>query len=84
VSVVGPARSNAVVALQRVGEPRATQRLGVESFGRQIEDGEVGGVRRLDVFVADLLRLVAQRLERLGRRFDGDRVGSSCASTSRW
>ena len=49
-----------MVALQRIEQARAADRLGVQPFGRQEQQREVGGVRRPDILLADLLRLVAQ------------------------
>ena len=48
--VVGPGEYDAVVALQRFHEAGAAQGFGVESFGGQEEDAEIGGVGRREVF----------------------------------
>ena len=66
-----------MLALQAVDQPRPAQGFGIQPLGRQIEDGKVGGVRRLHVFFADFLRFLAQSgFERLGRALDEQRFGA--------
>jgi hypothetical protein len=50
-SVVGPARVTLVLALQRLHQPGAAQRLGIQALGGHEEQREVGGVRRRQVLV---------------------------------
>ena len=65
---MGPAKRDAIVALQRFAEPGPRHHLGVQALGRHEQDREIGGVRRRDVLVADGLRFHAQAiLQRLAR-----------------
>ena len=72
-----PAEQHPLLALQRVGEARARHHLGVEPFGRHEQDREIGRVRRLDVLVADLPRLLPEELvQRPAARFHDGEVGA--------
>ncbi len=71
-----PGQHHPELALQRVREPRPRHRLGVEALGRHEQDREVGGVRRLDVLVADRTGLrLEEPLQRLAARLDRADVG---------
>ena len=52
-SVVGPA-THAILALEPVDEPGATQDFGVEAFGRKEQDAEVGGLWRGEILVPNV------------------------------
>ena len=68
------ADDHTVLALQAFRETRPAQDLGVEALGREEEDPEIGRVRRVDVLLLDLARLVAHLFfERL--RSELDRLG---------
>ena len=68
---------HAVVALQRLDQAGPPQHLGVEPLGREVQQAEVGGVRRRDVLLAHGLRFGAQpHLQRAARRFDPLDVGA--------
>ena len=76
-SVVGPGQRDAVVALQAVHQARPPQHFGVQAFDRQEQDGEVGGVRRAEVALADGLGFGADaRLQRARRDVGRGGVGA--------
>ena len=72
---------HAQVTLQRLEQAGTADHLGVQPLGGQEQQGEVGGVGRPDVLVADAPCLVAL----LQRRARGVRSASarSCASSRR-
>ena len=76
---------DAELPLQALDERRAAEHLGVQPLGRQEEDGEIGGARRVDVLVADVAgRVPHPCLQGLGRQFAAAWSPASSASTSRW
>ena len=63
----GAGQGDAVFALQGLQQAGAAQGFGIQAFGGQKEDAEVGGVRRLQVFVGHAARFLPQaRLQRAG------------------
>lgn len=69
-----------MLTLQHLDQAGAAQHLGIQAFGGQEQDGEVGGVRRLDVFLGNRARLGADaQLQgaggQLGRRGIGALLG---------
>lgn len=45
-----------VFALQRIRESRATEYFGIQALYREEEDAEIGGIRWIEVFVANVFR----------------------------
>ena len=73
----GTGQRDAVLALQRFHQARASQRLGVQPFGGHEQNRELGGVRRCHVLVADGLGLGAQsHLDRAAGGFGLGLVGA--------
>ena len=72
-----PGQRHAVVALQRFHQAGAAQHFGVQPLGRQEQDREVGGVRRLDVLVGHAARFEPDaRLQPFGRCLGAHGVGA--------
>ena len=69
----GPGDRDLALALDAVHQPGPTQHLRVQALGGQEQDGELGGVGRAHVLVADAPGLQAnaafQRITRRTRRF---------------
>jgi hypothetical protein len=72
-----PGHHHTMLALQVFDQARATQHFGVQAFGGQEHDGEVGGMRRRDILGRDVLRLVADApFERSGGEVGSVYVGA--------
>ena len=66
----------AMLTLQGLHQARATKHLGVQPFGGQEQDGEIGGVWRLQVLVGNGAGLQADTgFKRLARRIGAGHIG---------
>ena len=66
-----------MIALQGFHQAGAAQHFGIQTFGRQEQDGKVGGVRRRDIALADGLGLhVDARLELACGQFGAFGIGT--------
>ena len=89
-----PGHVDAVLALQRLDQAGPAQHLGVQAFGRQEQDREIGGVRRRDVLVADARAPPARTRvssasaggvgRRRGRRAPARRAGARSPRAGTW